>query len=268
MKEFKRSALLALMATCAIGLAACDDKKSDDQTASSEEVVASAASETTETSAPPLVMDSVSEETAPMDSASEQAAADEEPPIVVDAGSEEAEISNEEELFKTVDVTNKDGNSIGVIQMVEQPDGVEFRVRLSDIPAGKHGIHVHQVGECDTGIGFASAASHYNPGNKDHGALHATDSHAGDLGNIEVDDSKAFEGTILATQLTLKPQSGDGRYSLYDADGSALIIHESEDDLKTQPTGDAGGRYACAVLTDASGDNPIMETPVPQHSGE
>ena len=40
---------------------------------------------------------------------------------------------------------------------------------------------------------------------------------------------------------------GDGGAD--DIVGKGVIIHEKADDYATQPTGDAGGRFACGVIT-------------------
>jgi Cu-Zn family superoxide dismutase len=62
----------------------------------------------------------------------------------------------------------------------------------------------------------------------------------GDLGNVEADASgKAVVG-MRDTLVSLK-----GPHSVI---GRALLVHADPDDLKTQPTGNAGARLACGVI--------------------
>ena len=107
---------------------------------------------------------------------------------------------------------------------------------------GAHGVHLHSVGTCDA-PGFVSAGSHLNPHGKQHGSANPAGSHLGDLPNLVVGADGA--GTITA-------KLGDSRAeieaALYDADGTALVIHASSDDYLTDPSGNSGPRIACAVL--------------------
>ncbi|MGE4312783.1 MAG: superoxide dismutase family protein [Pseudobdellovibrionaceae bacterium] len=241
MKNFRKSALLVLMATCAIGFSACKDKaeeKADGADAGAPTETVGEQTPTTTGNAPTVQ----TEQQAPAAT---------------------GEDDNGTAMFKTADVTDKTGNSIGVVQMLETDRGLVFRVSLNDLKPGKHGIHVHETGLCMGNAGFTTAGGHFNPGHKDHGKPHSDSAHAGDLGNLVVGDDGKVESSIMAPQLSLLKNAPAGRFSIYDADGSALIIHEGEDDFKTQPTGDAGGREACAVLTDANGDDPQQNTPMP-----
>lgn len=117
----------------------------------------------------------------------------------------------------------------------------------STLEPGKHGIHVHEVGACDASgdTPYESAGGHYNPTNESHGGLDDEDSHAGDLGNIEVDEDGAFSHEITTDKVTLIPTEEN---TLNDEDGSALIIHAGEDDLETDPSGESGDRIACGVI--------------------
>jgi superoxide dismutase, Cu-Zn family len=99
------------------------------------------------------------------------------------------------------------------------------------------------VGACDP-PGFQSAGGHFNPLGWEHGFLNPRGPHAGDLPNIHVPAGGRLELEVLAPGLTLGP----GPTTLFDADGSALVIHEGVDDYRTDPTGNAGDRIACAVI--------------------
>jgi Cu-Zn family superoxide dismutase len=103
---------------------------------------------------------------------------------------------------------------------------------------GKHGIHVHEKGDCSA-PDAASAGAHFNPTNQHHGGPMTAEHHAGDFGNIEADASgKAHV-------------DWKGKMSLSGADsiiGRSLVVHEKEDDLKTDPSGNSGARQACGVI--------------------
>ena len=132
----------------------------------------------------------------------------------------------------------------------EEDGGVWFSVENvgeSNLAEGKYGVHVHETGVCDADVepAFDTAGAHFDPTMEDHGDINADPSHAGDLGNMEVDDEGNFEHEVLAEKLTMSSAEPN---TLADADGSAIIIHSGEDDLETQPSGDAGDRWACAVI--------------------
>ena len=128
-----------------------------------------------------------------------------------------------------------EGQTVAVALLAEGDDGdVLVQVVTVGLP-GEHGIHVHETGVCDpTGErAFASAGGHYNPTNEEHG------NHAGDLGNIGVDEdgTGAFEETT--DNFTLD--------ELVDEDGSSIVIHAEEDE--NDPEGESfGARIACGVL--------------------
>ncbi len=124
----------------------------------------------------------------------------------------------------------------------ETSDGLDVEVKVSGVPAGKHGFHIHENGDCsDAG---KAAGGHYNPDNVMHGLV-AKDgfehAHAGDFGNIEVaeDGTGAVKTFIPGLALTGEQ---------HNVIGKALILHEKEDDFG-QPTGNAGGRIGCGIIT-------------------
>jgi superoxide dismutase, Cu-Zn family len=137
------------------------------------------------------------------------------------------------------------GQSLGQVTVVQEANGVKLTVNFNGIPAGQHGIHFHQVGKCDT-PGFTTAGEHYNPTGKQHGTQNSAGAHAGDIdGNLTApaNGNGTFETTTNAVTLTA------GNTTLFDSDGTALVIHANADDLRTDPSGNSGGRIACAVLT-------------------
>ena len=134
------------------------------------------------------------------------------------------------------------GAVAGTVVIVATGDTVTINVTAIGLAEGAHGVHLHTIGTCD-GPAFASAGGHLNPHAKQHGSANPAGSHLGDLPNLVIDGYGA--GTLTA-------KLSDGRTAveaaLYDADGSALVIHADSDDYKTDPSGNSGPRIACAVL--------------------
>ncbi|HEY7863496.1 MAG TPA: superoxide dismutase family protein, partial [Thermoanaerobaculia bacterium] len=122
--------------------------------------------------------------------------------------------------------------STGVVRVV---------VEIENAPEGTHGLHVHEKGDCSA-PDASSAGSHFNPGGAPHAGPHDAQRHAGDLGTIEIKGNGKGKLEITTDLLTVRP----GPNSVV---GRSVIFHEKADDLKTQPTGDAGGRLACGVVT-------------------
>lgn len=111
-------------------------------------------------------------------------------------------------------------------------------VQAEGIPEGVHGIHLHMVGACE-GPTFESAGEHIADGHE-HGVMAADGPHPGDLPNATAlaDGTVTYEAFAAGLTMDL----------LFDADGSALMIHAEPDDYATQPGGASGDRIACAVI--------------------
>jgi superoxide dismutase, Cu-Zn family len=139
---------------------------------------------------------------------------------------------------------NAEGTEVGTVTLTEMPSGVLLDVRLSGVPAGVHGFHIHQTGACAPD--FGAAGGHFAGGDKQHGLKTEGGPHAGDMPNIHVPDSGALEIEIFNTAITF--HDGDG--ALFDDDGSAIMIHDGADDYESQPAGDAGSRIACGVIAE------------------
>jgi superoxide dismutase, Cu-Zn family len=137
-----------------------------------------------------------------------------------------------------VELIDADGDPVGVARFVETGSGaVHVNVRVHDLPPGVHGIHVHAVGSC-AGAGFSGAGGHHNPSGAPHGE------HAGDLPNLVV--NRAGRGRLNTSEAPFTLT--DGPTTVFDADGSALVIHAQPDDGVTDPAGNSGARIACGVI--------------------
>ena len=136
-----------------------------------------------------------------------------------------------------------EGKDAGSVTLTQTPSGVLLALTVKGLPAGEHAFHVHAVGKCEPP--FTSAGGHFNPGNKKHGMMAPDGAHAGDMPNLHIPASGELAVEVLNSAITLEK---DKPNSVFDADGSAVVIHAGKDDYKTDPTGDAGGRIACGVV--------------------
>ena len=141
------------------------------------------------------------------------------------------------------EVKNANGQTVGLATFTEVPGGVRIVMEVKGLPPGAKGVHIHEVGKCE-GPQFASAAGHFNPDKKQHGVMNPQGPHAGDLPNITI----AADGSGRLETTTNRVTLGSGATSIFDADGSALVIHAAPDDFVTDPTGNSGGRSACGVI--------------------
>lgn len=137
------------------------------------------------------------------------------------------------------------GNGVmGTVKFTQRNDRVLVVGEVKGLPPhAVVGFHVHEKGDCSSGDGM-SAGGHFNPLGKPHGAHGEADHHAGDLPSLRADAS----GTALINFETSAISVGSGAT---DVVGHGLIVHRDPDDFKTQPTGNAGPRVACAVIVRA-----------------
>jgi superoxide dismutase, Cu-Zn family len=143
----------------------------------------------------------------------------------------------------TAELRDREGQPIGRATLSETPNGVLIRLNLERAPAGERAFHIHQVGRCDP-PGFESAGGHLNPTGAPHGFLQEKGPHAGDLPNVHVPKDGRLNVEMLARGVTLHA----GKNSLFDEDGSSLVLHAKPDDYRTDPAGAAGDRIACGVI--------------------
>jgi superoxide dismutase, Cu-Zn family len=138
-------------------------------------------------------------------------------------------------------------NTRGEVTFTQDAKGVHITGSFTGLAFGEHGFHIHEKGDCSA-PDASSAGGHFNPTSAHHGARDATDRHAGDLGNLKADPYGMARLDITDDKISL-----DGPSSII---GKAVIIHEKADDFQTQPTGNAGGRIACAVIEAKAAGSP------------
>jgi Cu-Zn family superoxide dismutase len=141
------------------------------------------------------------------------------------------------------DLKNALGQAVGRATFTEVAGGVRLVVDVRAFQPGDRGIHVHAVGRCDPPA-FTSAGGHFNPLDRRHGLASPGGPHAGDLPGIAVGADGRGHLDVVTDRLSL----GAGPTSIFDADGSALVVHDRPDDQRTEPTGNSGGRAACGVV--------------------
>ena len=140
------------------------------------------------------------------------------------------------------DATGKD---VGTVQLIQTPHGVLLRMSLKGVPPGERAFHIHAVGKCEPP--FTSAGGHFNPASKKHGMEAKEGAHAGDMPNLFIPANGELKVDVANHMITLAKGQPN---SVFDADGSAIVIHAGPDDYKSDPTGNAGDRIVCGVITE------------------
>lgn len=149
-----------------------------------------------------------------------------------------------------VPLVNSSGEIIGEVRGGDSDQGATLLVTARGLPPGEHGMHLHEIGICET-PDFTSAGPHWNPTGAQHGFEDPQGPHAGDLRNVTVgpDGNLRAEVTIADAFLrTAGRDVGVNARQILDASGAALVIHAQPDDYRTNPSGDSGDRIACAEL--------------------
>jgi superoxide dismutase, Cu-Zn family len=146
---------------------------------------------------------------------------------------------------KTAEATiaSQSGSTItGTATFVEENGMVTLTVKLAGAAPGDHAVHIHMMGDC--GMDGMNAMGHWNPDMKMHGKWGMGEFHLGDIGNVTV----GADGTGMLTMSTNLWTVGDGS-ATNDVAGRAFMVHADPDDFVTQPTGNAGARVGCGVIT-------------------
>ncbi|MFA5503796.1 MAG: superoxide dismutase family protein [Vulcanimicrobiota bacterium] len=116
-------------------------------------------------------------------------------------------------------------------------------------PNGVHGFHIHEFGDFTKPDG-TSAGGHFNPEDHPHAGPEAAHRHAGDLGNVKADANGVVTLDLMVEGIALK--KGDNAIV-----GRALVLHAGQDDLQSQPSGDAGSRIGVGVIGWANPESKI-----------
>ncbi len=133
-----------------------------------------------------------------------------------------------------------EGNTAhGVVTFTQTDAGIKIVAHIEGLTPGKHGFHIHQFGDCSLPNG-KSAGGHFNPEGAPHAGPDAAKRHVGDMGNLVAD-----ENGVAHYERVDKHLAFSGKDSII---GRGIIIHAGEDDLTSQPTGNAGSRVGCGVI--------------------
>ena len=135
------------------------------------------------------------------------------------------------------------GLPAGTVQLFSNGTEVTASIAAVGIAAGVHGVHFHTTGRCDAPT-FETAGGHLNPAGRQHGHENPAGPHLGDLPNLTT--AGAGAGTVSAT---LRGTRDEILATLFDADGTAIVVHANADDYRTDPSGNSGSRIACGVLS-------------------
>jgi Cu-Zn family superoxide dismutase len=140
----------------------------------------------------------------------------------------------------TVKMLGEDGAQVGTITFDQSGKSVTMKGTFTGLKPGKHGIHIHEKGDCG-GKEAKNAGQHFNPTNAKHGPPESGTRHAGDFGNITADKEGNATFEMTTDSLTIAP----GADSIANR---AIIIHAKADNGKTQPSGASGAPIACGVI--------------------
>lgn len=152
--------------------------------------------------------------------------------------------SGAERKSATAELKDAKGQTVGQVKLKEGKNAVTLSAKVTNLAPGVHAIHVHTVGKCEA-PDFKTAGGHFNPENKKHGLENPEGHHAGDMPNFTVgaNGKGTYKGTLQGVTL-----AGNGASSLFHEGGTAVVIHEKEDDMKSDPAGNAGARVACGPV--------------------
>ena len=138
------------------------------------------------------------------------------------------------------------GNQVnGIVTFTKMGDHMHVVADVHGLTKGKHGFHIHEYGDCSAPDG-TSTGGHFNPDKTEHGGPMAAIRHVGDMGNLDADASGNAHLDYMDPLMTF-----EGKNSII---GRGIIVHASEDDFHTQPTGNAGARVAYGVIGIAKGE--------------
>lgn len=139
-------------------------------------------------------------------------------------------------------LASANGASVGTARIEQTGTSLALVAEVQGLSPGDHGIHLHTTGTCEA-PGFTTAGGHLNPSAHQHGSMNPAGPHLGDLPNIAV----GADGTGTL-RVPMTGGAAEVLASIFDADGTAVVVHAGPDDYKTDPSGNSGGRVACGVI--------------------
>jgi Cu-Zn family superoxide dismutase len=148
----------------------------------------------------------------------------------------------EKEPTATASLEPRSGSKVsGNLTFTQIGDVVRITGEITGHTKGPKGFHIHEKGDCSDDKGL-NTGGHFNPHKSKHGGPYEPEKHAGDLGNITFNDEGVAKVNFTVGDISVSRDRPDGIV------GRAVIVHAAADDLKTDPTGNAGGRVACGVI--------------------
>lgn len=160
---------------------------------------------------------------------------------------QDGEMNAAAETRATATIINRDREEVGVATFQQGPNGVVVTIE-ADLGEGTgqwHGAHLHQIGDCSN-EDFTSSGGHINTLDNAHGFLNADGPDNADLPNVWLHADGAMRAQAYTTRVSVDGQTDAP--ALLDGDGSALVIHENQDDMESQPIGGAGARILCGAI--------------------
>ena len=153
---------------------------------------------------------------------------------------------NSSNLIKEVNINLNEKNSSGVqgkVVFSQKNNLVSMVSTLSGLTPGSHAIHIHMKSDCSSDDG-KSAGGHWNPTSEKHGKWGDLEGyHKGDIGNFVADSNGNATVEFSTDQWCIG--CDDEKSNIL---GKAVIIHQGEDDMISQPSGAAGSRISCAGI--------------------
>ena len=153
-----------------------------------------------------------------------------------------AGMEEQKEATAVAQLQARSGSKVsGNLKFTQIGDLVRITGEVTGHTKGPKAVHIHEKGDCSAADGM-STGGHFNPTRSKHGGPYSPEKHAGDLGNIAFNADGVAKVNFTVGDIAVSRDAPNGII------GRAVIVHAAADDLKTDPTGNAGGRVACGVI--------------------